>query len=29
MKYDDKTLETLEQTMAGDSEFRKVLLEVK
>lgn len=28
MKYDDKTLETLEQTMAGDSEFRKVLLEV-
>lgn len=29
MKYDDKTLETLEQTMAGDSEFRKVLLDVK
>lgn len=29
MKYDDKTLETLDQTMAGDSEFRKVLLEVK
>lgn len=29
MKYDEKTLETLEQTMAGDSEFRKVLLEVK
>ena len=29
MKYDDKTIETLEQTMAGDSEFRKVLLEVK
>ena len=28
MKYDEKTLETLEQTMAGDSEFRKVLLEV-
>lgn len=29
MKYDEKTLETLEQTMAGDSEFRKVLLDVK
>jgi len=29
MNWDDKTLETLEQTMAGDSEFRKVLLEVK
>jgi DNA gyrase subunit B len=29
MKYDEKTLDTLEQTMAGDSEFRKVLLEVK
>lgn len=29
MNYDDKTIETLEQTMAGDSEFRKVLLDVK
>lgn len=29
VNYDDKTIETLEQTMAGDSEFRKVLLDVK
>ena len=29
MKWDDETMETLEQTMAGDSEFRKILLDVK
>ena len=29
MKWDDSTLESLEQTMAGDSEFRKILLDVK
>jgi hypothetical protein len=29
MKWDDSTIDTLEQTMAGDSEFRKILLEVK
>ena len=29
MKWDDSTMETLEQTMAGDSEFRKILLDVK
>lgn len=29
LKWDDSTIETLEQTMAGDSEFRKILLDVK
>ena len=29
MKWDDSTIDTLEQTMAGDSEFRKILLDVK
>lgn len=29
MKWDDSTIEALEQTMAGDSEFRKILLDVK